>query len=559
MGHSDIDEEQHNYESNQKKKKYNLRKRKKINYNFDDIIKDDITNDNRIKDDRIKDDFDIIIPQKKKRKLEKDIGTLLELLVEQSNQKMDEIYNGWKKGLTKEQVKKLEPEFNRIMEEIKRREINEIDILKSNLTFNEKVEIMEMYKVFKNTPVDTDEWLKQKIRLYERIKKSKLFNNQDLQTLKIIEEINKNNSIIEEKILRSNYSDNIKAIIYRKYNEIKNLNPSDESYYKTMEWINIALSLPTEIIRLDTQFRNGSEFLRNIYNELNKNIYGQYHVKERIIEIMGSIYSNPDSNRHCIVLLGPPGIGKTLIARSLATAIKLPFYQISFGGAKDSAFLHGHSMTYISAKPGALVEALISMKIKNGILFLDELDKIQYTLEGKEVMSTLLHILDYSQNNEFKDHYLYEIPIDISHLFIIIAINDEKSIDSILLDRLPLLKLEEYTIKDKINISMNYIIPKVLKNLNMKSDEIIISPEIVSYIINKSQIKEKGVRQLERNIYSIFERINVLKLLNNDDNTPFISYKIKDFKIPFILEKQHIDILFNEYNTTNKDYLNMYV
>ncbi len=190
------------------------------------------------------------------------------------------------------------------------------------------------------------------------------------------------------------------------------------------------------------------------------------------------------------------------------------------------------------------------MKSKNGILFLDELDKIQATQKGQEVSSTLLHILDYTQNHEFKDEYLSGIPIDLSQLIIIIAINDISKIDKILLDRLQLIPFTDYNNTDKFTIGYKYLAPRIMKNLKMNLNEVIISEQAVRYIISKSQIPEKGVRQLERNIGTILERINTLKQIhlgNRDMCGIKLSYMIPNFRLPIELNKQNIDILFSEF------------
>jgi len=240
---------------------------------------------------------------------------------------------------------------------------------------------------------------------------------------------------------------------------------------------------------------------------------------------------------------------KTAFARCLADSIGLPFYQISFGGVKDSSFLKGHGFTYVGSEPGEIVKALNQMKYKNGILFLDELDKIKDTPHGQEVTSTLLHILDYTQNHEFKDEYLSGIPVDLSHLIIILAINDIKTVDKILLDRLELVEFKDYNAKDKVEIGYRYMIPRIMKNLNIDPKNIKVTKENVAYIIRKSRVDEKGVRQLERNLATILSRYNTLKLININNNTKKmkLSYNIPNFKLPFELNNRNIDKLFNEF------------
>ena len=441
--------------------------------------------------------------------------------------------------------KKLSEE---IEQELKSREINENDIIRSNLTFEEKVDAIEYLKVLKNQKKYTEEWLCCRNLLYDKIKKNPNFREEDKKTIELLKKINENNVSLEQKIARCNHPIAVKAIIHRKYSEVQELTKKDENYYKVTEWINTVLDIPSKIIRFNEQHKDGLEFLINIKESMDKNIYGQNKVKERILEIASAIYTNPESNRRCVVLVGPPGVGKTSFARCLAEGMGLPFYQISFGGMKDSSFLKGQSITYIASRPGAIAEALIHMKAKNGILFLDELDKIQNTLEGREVASTLLHILDYSQNKEFKDMYMPEVPLDISNLFMIVAVNNINDIDSILLDRLPLIRLDKYSLKDKVEIGKNFIIPRILQHLKMFKEEVILTSEIMRYIIAKSKITEIGVRQLERNLYSIFEKINTLKIIHKSNNKKIkMSYDFSEFKIPLELSERIVDKLFEEF------------
>jgi ATP-dependent Lon protease len=496
--------------------KYNFRKRSKIDYNDDISYRDEPLNN-----------------------LAKQILNSIHSRSNQSNK------------ITKEH----KPLYDEILKEIKDRMITETHILQSHLTFKDKVEMMELLRVMQNIEPDTEEWLHLKIKLYEKIKKATPLTEDDMKIADTLKNINNDELSIEHKILRSKHPDKIKAIIYKKYQEIQYLDKGDESYYKILEWINVALELPTEIINFSNEYNSAIELLLQVNDHMNKNIYGQMRVKERILELTSAIYSNPHSNNRCVGLVGPPGVGKTSFARSLADGMGLPFYQISFGGMIDSAFLKGHNTAYIGSKPGAIVKALVDMGCQNGILFLDELDKIQESLHGKEVASSLLHILDYTQNSEFTDMYIQEIPIDLSKLLIVISINDPSVIDKVLLDRLPLIQLEGYNIDEKIKIGLNYMIPKIHKHLKIEPTEVIINENVMRYIVLKSNVGDPGVRQLERNLYNIFERINILKIINmnkkNNKRQITMSYNIKNFRIPFNLKEKHVDILLNS-NDTDK-------
>lgn len=456
----------------------------------------------------------------------------------------------WKEFTSKNKVKQLEPCFKKITDEIKNREITEVDIMESDLTFKDKVEMMEWYRVLQNTDVDTEMWLMLKIKLYNQIKRSRNITETDRETIKILESTSDSSTSTELQIVRSKLPDKTKSYIYSRYQEIKDTPSTDESYGKRMEWINYVLKIPTDTVDVSKIHSSPSNYLSSVYDNMEKNIFGQQLVKERILEISGTLWSNPECNKKSVVFVGPPGVGKTQFATCVAEGIGLPFYQISFGGAKDSSFLKGHGFTYVGAEPGELYKALAHMKSLNGVLYLDELDKIQQTENGREVESALLHILDPTQNSNFKDEYL-GVGLDLSKLLVIISVNSVESINKILLDRLHLINFNGYTDKDKLQIGYRYMVPKMLKNTGLTDKDVVVTEDSVRRILSKSK-KESGVRQLERNISTIFSRINVLKQLNKKDNPAKkikLSYDILDFKTPFVLDNSAVDKLFYEFTT----------
>lgn len=204
----------------------------------------------------------------------------------------------------------------------------------------------------------------------------------------------------------------------------------------------------------------------------------------------------------------------TRIARILADAMDYPFEQISFGGVSGPEFLRGHDYTYIGSKPGMIVESLNRMGVKNGVLFLDELDK---ATENKDVCSTLLHITDPVQNHEFRDRYLSEITIDLSKIWFIYSMNDLPT-DIALKDRLHIIDIQGYTIKDKVIICSKYLLPKAVESINRNKGDIYASDETFYYLINRvCSSNDKGVRAIERVINDICSKIHFLAC-NQDDN-----------------------------------------
>ncbi len=451
-------------------------------------------------------------------------------------------------------IEKYQGDVDRLINEFNKKDINEYTIIKSDLSFQDKIECYELLRILKNTRIfegESHSWVELRNKLYNKVVKSKPFTQEDYNEAERLRGLIVSDLSLEQRILRSNHPDNIKSRIYEKYQYMKNLPEDDETRGKYEEWINKCLALPSEVIELTTLYKDCTEMLLSVRGNMDKGLYGQDLVKERIMEVLTAMWTNPDRTRNTIVFLGNPGVGKTALARLLADSIGLPFYQISFGGAKDSSIIKGHSLTYISSKPGEIVEGLIQMGIKNGILYLDELDKILNSVNGREVANSLLHILDYSQNLEFKDNYLHGIPIDLSKLIIVISINTLESINSILRDRLPIVSFNDYTLDDKVNIGTYHLTPKIISNLGIPKDSVKFDRSSIAHIIEKSNIFEHGVRQLERNISTIFERINVLIQINKSNNRNKskvkLSYTIPNFKLPLKLNKGVIDSLFEEY------------
>lgn len=457
----------------------------------------------------------------------------------------------WMTDVDDKTYKKYEAEYDRMIDDYNSKEITVIDILKSNLSNQQKCECYEFLLILntmKRTEGETEGYMNIRRHLYKLVKKTIPLTQEENDELERFNKLMMNDEDLSHKIIKSKHPDNVKLILLEKYDRIKNYTDDDEHKIKMEEWINTCLKLPTDIIELSSLYKDCNSMLLELDRNLNNGMYGQRLVKQRIMEIITAMWTSPGRSRNCMVFLGSPGVGKTEMARLLANSIGLPFYQISFGGTTDSSLLKGHSYTYIGSKPGEITTALISMGVKNGVLFLDELDKIMMTPHGQEVSNTLLHILDYTQNNEFKDNYLHGIPIDLSKLIIVVSVNSLDSMNSILRDRLPIVTFNDYSIEDKVNIGTDYIVPKIIKNLNLNQSSIKYDKNSIAYIIEKSIIKEAGVRQLERNLLLIFERINLLIQLNKDKLKRIkTSYEIPKFKLPLSLDNDTIDILFEEH------------
>lgn len=239
---------------------------------------------------------------------------------------------------------------------------------------------------------------------------------------------------------------------------------------------------------------------------LDKEHYGLNDVKDRIIEYLAVRKINPDIKGQIICLAGPPGVGKTSIAKSLAKAMGRSYSRISLGGVRDEADIRGHRKTYIGSMPGRIIEAIISSKSSNPLILLDEVDKLGSDFKG-DPSSALLEVLDGEQNNSFVDHYI-EIPFDLSKVLFVTTANDKGNIPAPLLDRMEIIDLSGYTYEDKFHIAKNHLIPKQLTENGLKKSYVKINDAAVKRMI-VDYTREAGVRTLERTIGSVFRKIAV--------------------------------------------------
>jgi ATP-dependent Lon protease len=395
-------------------------------------------------------------------------------------------------------------------------------------------------------------------KILERSKYDNYFKNQNKD--KQIEILDKENEIynyynseipIRYKILYSSLPISTKALIIQKIDMFEEMSKTDNEYNKLNKWFN-GLSqipfdnyvyMPVSINDSDVKIQN---FLYNSYQILKNTIYGQYEAKNKIMQILAQWITNPNSLGQIIALEGPPGVGKTcLVKNGVSKALNRPFCFYALGGATDVTNLEGHSYTYEGATWGRMVEMLMESKVMNPVIFFDELDKISRTAKGAEIVGLLTHLTDYSQNSIFNDKYFLGVDIDFSKSIFFFSYNDIRLINPILKDRLTIIKFSGYSIDEKIKIVKDFVIPEILKNIGFNKDDIIINDDNIKYIINKFTNNEEGVRNIKRCIEDLFLKINLLKLIKNNDNINIfdIHYNINNLSFPLYITTNIIDDL----------------
>ena len=253
--------------------------------------------------------------------------------------------------------------------------------------------------------------------------------------------------------------------------------------------------------------------IENIESILDNAVYGHKNAKRQIQRILGQ-WMVGTNDGYCFGFEGPPGVGKTSLAqKGISLCLKdnnnnpRPFSFIAIGGSSNGSTLEGHNYTYVGSTWGRIVDILIESKCMNPIIFIDELDKISNTEQGKEIIGILTHLIDPSQNTRFQDKYFSGIDLDLSKALFIFSYNDVSLIDRILLDRIHRIKFDRLTIMDKIEICKDFLIPEITEKLNLNT-LISIDDEMIRYIIN-SYTRESGVRKLKEILFELFSEINL--------------------------------------------------
>ena len=395
------------------------------------------------------------------------------------------------------------------------------------------------------------------------LKQSVRNKNKIIKFEKKTNELNKEQVPLRFKIINSDINDSIKAVALKKLNHLSSMNERSGEYFKILNYVENLCKIPCGIykkLKIPKDKSLISNFLLKSHKILDQNVYGHDKSKEQITRIIGQWISNPSLKGNCIGIHGSPGCGKTrLIKEGLCKALDLPFVFIPLGGINDSAYLTGHSFTYEGAIHGKIVDALMKAGCMNPIIYFDELDKVSDSSRGEEIINTLIHLTDSTQNDAFFDKYFYDIPLNLSKALIIFTYNNDYMINPILRDRMIRINTDPYKNNDKINIANKFLIPEILKDFNFKSTDLIFTEEIIKYIISKTE-SESGVRNLRRSIECIISNLNLFRLMDNkiEDKSLSISNLNIDFEIPFIINNKVVDYLIKNKNSMSDSIAHIY-
>ena len=304
-------------------------------------------------------------------------------------------------------------------------------------------------------------------------------------------------------------SKEVKEKIYKEIQRFQNAAGVQAEAGVARSYIETLLSLPWDKASRD------NKNLKKANKILEEDHYGLEKVKERIMEFLAVRTLTKKGESPILCLAGPPGTGKTSIARSVARALDKEYVRISLGGVRDEAEIRGHRRTYIGAMPGRIANGLIQAGVKNPLVLLDEIEKVSSDYKG-DTSSALLEVLDAEQNKKFRDHYV-EIPLDLSEVLFIATANDLQTIPRPLLDRMEIIEVSSYTENEKSHIAMEHLIPKQVKKHGLKKEQLCIEEAALHEIIT-GYTKEAGVRSLERRIGEICRK-TARKILEEKEET----------------------------------------
>ena len=393
------------------------------------------------------------------------------------------------------------------------------DVLEYKIPKNNNYTSLEMFihikkikKIINSKSYITENDIKIMKKLYSQGEKNILLENiQKINNLQLTQiSLNENKKITKQELK--------KAILDFIDNNISNTELINKLYSLYPNKNNIVIN---NLDKLNTNFTYIKDYISNVKTILDQSVYGHDNAKLQIEKIIGQ-WANGEPNGYCFGFEGSPGVGKTSLAKKGISdclkdenGVSRPFAFIKMGGDTNGSTLHGHNYTYVGATWGSIVQILMDTQIMNPIIFIDEVDKISKTENGRELIGILTHLLDFTQNDCFQDKYFTGIDLDLSKALFILSYNDPSMIDRVLLDRIHRIKFNHLSLSDKITITKKHLLPDILSKMGLEK-MIILEEDSITYLIEKYTL-ESGVRKLKELLFEIIGEINI-NIFKNDLN-----------------------------------------
>jgi ATP-dependent Lon protease len=303
---------------------------------------------------------------------------------------------------------------------------------------------------------------------------------------------------LKKKASSKKWSKDVKQVFTQELEKYQRLNPASAEYSVQLNYLHLMLDLPwNEYTKDDFDLPRAEKIL-------DKDHFGMEEVKNRILEHLSVLKLKGDLKSPILCLYGPPGVGKTSLGKSIATALKRKYVRMSLGGLHDESEIRGHRRTYIGAMPGRIIQNLKKVKSSNPVFVLDEIDKVGRDVHG-DPASALLEVLDPEQNNSFHDNYL-DVDFDLSKVMFIATANTLNTIHPALRDRMETIHVSGYIVEEKIEIAKRHLVPKQLENHGLQKSQLVFSAKVLEHII-ESYTRESGVRELDKKIARVIRRI----------------------------------------------------
>ncbi|WP_290379462.1 endopeptidase La [uncultured Muribaculum sp.] len=299
------------------------------------------------------------------------------------------------------------------------------------------------------------------------------------------------------------FTDAAAKLFNKELGKLGRLNPQSPEYAVQFQYLETLLDLPWQT------YSDMNPDFDKARKKLDDSHYGLKKVKERILEQIAVLMNNPGGKSPILCLVGPPGVGKTSIGQAIADALSLKYERVSLGGLHDEAEIRGHRRTYIGSMPGRIIDAIKRAGTSNPVILLDEVDKIGADFKG-DPSAALLEVLDPEQNWRFHDNYI-DVDYDLSKVLFIATANTLSTLSQPLLDRLEIIELSGYLLEEKVEIACNHIIPRLRKNYNLKSGDLIFTRDVIAKIV-ENYTSESGVRQLEKALSAIIRKTVMAKV-----------------------------------------------